>query len=73
MQVFWLSALAKSIGIQVTSGEGLDVFNLIPPNLTGYILIATGLMLSLTVYYLTVCFLISVFNKFIESPKKGHT
>ena len=63
MQIFWLSALAKSIGIQVTIGEGVDAFNLIPPNLIGHILIGAGLIISLTAYYFFACFLINILNR----------
>ena len=60
MQIFWLSALAQSIGIQVTLGQGVDCFSLIPPNLTGYLLMGIGFVVSLTIYYLMACFFVGL-------------
>ena len=69
IEMFWLAALANGIGIDVTAGPGVDAFNLVPPNVAGFILIVIGLTVSLVVQYILVCVLSARFFKVSPAPR----
>lgn len=67
---FWLDGIAQAIGIPVTDGPGVDAFSLVPPNVTGMILIVLGSAISLAACYLFVSLFVE--NVFMNRRSRSH-